>query len=334
MKQETFSSGWMFILEKECDCFTSFGFRKCGGATGPAGLRYHEGLMREVSVPHDWGVELTPSRDANTGRGGRPTSPYMPITSSPSGQHEVETFSVGWYRKHFTLDGTPENKRVFLEFEGVFRAYTLFINGIYIARHESGYTPAVFDITDQVNFAGDNVIAVRVDASQPEGWWYEGAGIYRPVHLHIKDQVYIPHYTTFVESDVSGKVKVSTAITNAMPEVEQTVSFLCDIKDMAGEVVAKAETSLTLSPLSDSPATLSLNIPSPCLWDVAHPYLYVAELTVLGRGFAEKETISFGFRSISFDADHGFFLNGKPLKIRGACMHQDFGGFGVAVPKR
>lgn len=333
MKQETFSSGWKFILEKEWDGFASFGFRKCGGATGPAGLRYHEGLMREVSVPHDWGMELTPSRAANTGRGGRPTSPYMPITSSPSGQHEVETFSVGWYRKHFTLDGVPENKRVFLEFEGVFRDYTLFINGIYMARHESGYTPAVFDITDQVNFAGDNVIAVRVDASQPEGWWYEGAGIYRPVHLFVKDQVYIPQYTTFVESDVSGGVKVSTTIANAMPEAEQTVSFLCHIKDMAGEVVAKAETSLTLSPLSKTPATLSLNIPSPCLWDVEHPYLYVAELTVLGQGFAEKETISFGFRSVSFDADHGFFLNGKPLKIRGACVHQDFGGFGVAVPK-
>ena len=333
MKLSLSTSPWKFILEKDIDCFPAFGFRKCGGATGPAGLRYHEGLMREVTVPHDWGMELSPSTAANTGRGGRPISPYQPLTVSPSGRHEEEAFSVGWYRKHFTLEGIPEGKRIFLEFEGVFRSYALFVNGIYMARHESGYTPAVFDITDQVNFDGDNVIALCADASQPEGWWYEGAGIYRPVHLYVKDQVYIPHYTTFVESNTKGRVKVSTALISALPQEEKNLRLACRIKDAKGQTVAKAEQNVVVPPLGKADCDFALQIPSPVLWDVDHPVLYVAEIEVLEGGSCEKEEISFGLREFYFDADKGFFLNGRHLKLRGACIHQDFGGFGVAVPK-
>ena len=331
--EQNLSSQWKFILEKDCDCFPSFGFRKCGGATGPAGLRYHEGLMREVDLPHDWGIELTPNTAANTGRGGRPTSPYLPLNLSPDGKHKEEVYSVGWYRKHFTLDGVAKNKRIFLEFEGVFRDYILFVNGIFMARHESGYTPAVFDITDQVNFEGDNVIALRVDASQPEGWWYEGAGIYRPVHLIIKDQVYIPHYTTFVESNREGEVKVTTAFENALPDQTPTILAECRIKDHEGNVVAQSQKTVTLPTLGKVPCDFSLKIPSPKLWEIENPYLYVAEIEILEGGFCEKEEFCFGLRAFHFDADKGFFLNGKPLKLRGACIHQDFGGFGVALPK-
>ena len=331
--EQNLSSQWKFILEKDCDCFPSFGFRKCGGATGPAGLRYHEGLMREVDLPHDWGIELTPNTAANTGRGGRPTSPYLPLNLSPDGKHKEEVYSVGWYRKHFTLDGVAKNKRIFLEFEGVFRDYVLFVNGIYMARHESGYTPAVFDITDQVDFEGDNVIALRVDASQPEGWWYEGAGIYRPVHLIIKDQVYIPHYTTFVESDTEGEVKVTTAFENALPDQTPTILAECRIKDHEGNVVAQSQKTVTLPTLGKVACDFPLKIPSPKLWEIESPYLYVAEIEILEGGFCEKEEIRFGLRAFYFDADKGFFLNGKSLKLRGACIHQDFGGFGVALPK-
>lgn len=333
MQYRNFSLGWKFILEKDCDCFPSFGFRKCGGATGPAGLRYHEGLMREVSLPHDWGMELDPSPLTNTEKGGRPISPYMSVTTSPDGRHKLETYPVGWYRKHFKLDGELSGKRIFLEFEGVFRDYSLFINGIYMARHESGYTPAVFDITDQVRFGEDNVIALRVDASQPEGWWYEGAGIYRPVHLHVKDQIYIPHHTTFVQSKPSGEVKISTALCSALEEAEQTVTLECRIKDGNGKVVAKEQATVSIPALGKADCGFALQISSPRLWDVENPYLYVAELEILEGGFEEKEEICFGIREFHFDADKGFFLNGKHLKLRGACMHQDFGGFGVAVPK-
>ena len=255
MKQN-FSFGWKFILEKDCGVFPAFGFRKCGGATGPAALRYHDGLMREVDIPHDWGMELTPDLSANTGRGARPISPYLPLNLSPDGSSHIEAASVGWYRKHFSLAGIPSDKRIFLEFEGVFRDYTLFVNGIYIDRHTSGYTPAFFDITDQVNFEGDNVVALRVDASQPEGWWYEGAGIYRPVHLHIQNQVYIPHHTTFITPSANGEVQVSTALYNAS-DVEKIATLSCVLRDKEGKEVASSQKEVSIPSLEKAPCSFS-----------------------------------------------------------------------------
>lgn len=321
---------WKFITERDAGEFVSFGMRKCGAATGPAAAFYHEGLMRSVDLPHDWAVELPPDLGANTGRGGRAVSRYMPLYVSSDGDNHLEVASVGWYRKHFAVEGA-EGKRIFLELEGVYRDYTLFVNGIYVDRHTSGYTPAWFDITDQVHPSGDNVVAVRVDASQPEGWWYEGAGIYRHVRLHIRDSVYIPEATTFVKADVSGRVEIASALRNASFEEGREACVVCTVRDADGRVMDEKRVELTVPPHGDALFGLTLSVPDPRLWDVKDPYLYAVSLR-LGEGEAD-EVIPFGFRHVSYDPDRGMFLNGRPIKIRGACVHQDFGGFGIALPE-
>lgn len=333
MQKINFDQNWKFILEKDCSVLPAFGFRKCGSATGPAGVCFHEGLMRDVDLPHDFAIEMLPNLKANTGRGGRPVSRYMPTHLAPDGDSHVECASVGWYRKHFSLEGVDEDKRIFLEFEGAYRDYTVFVNGIYIARHESGYTPAVYDVTDQVHFEGGNVISVRVDASQPEGWWYEGAGIYRHVNLLIKDAVYIPAYTTFVRADVTGEVRVSSAICNSLFTENKQADIACRVLDANGACVAEASLQVQAKANEQTEFGLSLFVKSPALWSPDEPNLYTAELCAKGRGFCQKERISFGFRSFAYDPNTGMTLNGKPIKVRGACVHQDFGGFGVALPE-
>lgn len=333
MQKINFDKGWKFILDKDCGMLASFGFRKCGSATGPAGVCFHEGLMRDVELPHDFAIEMPPSLKANTGRGGRPVSRYMPIHLAPDGDTHVESASVGWYRKHFSLEGIKESKRIFLAFEGAYRDYTVFLNGIYIDRHESGYTPAVLDITDQVYFKGDNVLAVRVDASQPEGWWYEGAGIYRHVHLLVKDEVYFPEFTTFVKAEASGKVTVSSVLCNASFTKSKKATVTCRIFDASGACVAQTSQSIAISAAGQTAFSLSLDAGAVCPWSPDEPYLYTAELCAGGEGFWQTEQTRFGFRSFSYDPHEGMRLNGKPFKVRGACVHQDFGGFGVAVPE-
>ncbi|MBP5209331.1 MAG: DUF4982 domain-containing protein [Clostridia bacterium] len=343
---------WLFLFDRDSGEFASFGLRKCGAATGPAAVFYHEGLMRRVDVPHDWGVELAPDRRANTEAGARPISPFVPADRSPDGDTHLPTYAVGWYRRHIPLDDSDRPRRVLLEFEGVFRDYILFVNGVYIDRHASGYTAAVFDVTEVMR-PGDNVVAVRVDASQPEGWWYEGAGIYRHVRMILTDEVYIPCGATFVKARVSGAVTVETTVYSAS-DAERKMTLRCRVLDAAGACVASADAALSVPPRGTAPCALSCTVPAPRLWSVDDPALYRAVLEALTDGPSDPapeekqartssasaeesepllldETV-FGFREVVFDPDRGMFLNGRHLKLRGACLHQDFGGFGVALP--
>lgn len=329
MKKINLDRDWKFILDKDCGMYVSYGFRKCNGATGPAAVGYHEGMMRSVDLPHDWGIELLPDRRANTANGARPVNTYVPIWRSPDCDAHIECSPVGWYRKHFSVENMFENQRVYLEFEGVFRNYDVFVNGIYIDHHSSGYTAAVFDITDQVHISEDNVIAVRVDASQPEGWWYEGAGIYRHVNLIIKDEVYIPNYTTFVKTKNTGEVDINTAVYNSSSQ-SKNLNIQCRILDKEGICVEEKSVCVDALSHTETKCSFACDIKSPNLWNIDSPYLYTAELFINSN---IAESVKFGFREITFDADKGMFLNGKHIKVHGACIHQDFGGFGVALPE-
>ncbi|MBO5790254.1 MAG: DUF4982 domain-containing protein, partial [Clostridia bacterium] len=165
----------------------------------------------------------------------------------------------------------------------------------------------------------------------PEGWWYEGAGIYRHVRLLIKDEVYFPKYTTFIKPDVSGKVELSSALCNASFKEDKQADLTCRIFDASGACVAEASQSAKVPMRGQAEFAFSLDVKDAHLWSPDDPYLYVAELCAKGRGFCQKERISFGFRSFAYDPNEGMRLNGKPFKVRGACVHQDFGGFGVAL---
>ena len=332
-KTISFDKGWKFVLDKDCGMFAAYGFRKCTSATGPADVSYHEGLMQSVDLPHDWGIELLPDKRANPSNACRPISRYIPQTSVFDCDSHIDSASVGWYRKHFTVKKLCENQRVFLEFEGVFRDYAVFVNGIYIDRHNSGYTSAIFDITDQIIVSKDNVVAVRVDATQPEGWWYEGAGIYSHVNLIVKSEVYIPQYSTFVTTKNTGEVNVSTAIYNSS-YAQKTLQLECRLSDNGKLCAETKRIKATLLPRKETEFSFDFHVDSPNLWDTDSPYLYTSELYIGEEAVSADDTVRFGFREFSFDADRGMFLNGKPIKIRGACIHQDFGGFGVALPER
>lgn len=323
MQKINFNKDWYFTLENNLDAFNVFGFAKYREAGGAPSRHYKNPNWQKVNVPHDWAITLAPNKDANTFAGAFPNTFYHRFMTERKANLE-EVFNTGWYRKEFFVDEAFENKRVFLEFEGVFRDAMFWINGSYIDRHTSGYTSFVFEITDHL-VKGENCVAVRVDSSQPEGWFYEGAGIYRNVNMLVGESVYFKKYKTFVKSCLSGKVDVSAILVNdTQNPVSKSVVF--EIKDKDNNTVCTKSQSVEISPFEEKHIECDLHIDNVNEWSVDSPYLYTLNIDA-----EDKESVTFGIREFEFDSDKGFFLNGKPLKIRGACVHQDFGGVGVAL---
>ncbi len=323
MQKINFNKDWYFTLENNLDAFNVFGFAKYREAGGAPSRHYKNPNWQKVNVPHDWAITLAPNKDANTFAGAFPNTFYHRFMTHRKANLE-EVFNTGWYRKEFFVDEAFENKRVFLEFEGVFRDAMFWINGSYIDRHTSGYTSFVFEITDHL-VKGENCVAVRVDSSQPEGWFYEGAGIYRNVNMLVGESVYFKKYKTFVKSCLSGKVDVSAILVNdTQNPVSKSVVF--EIKDKDNNTVCTKSQSVEISPFEEKHIECDLHIDNVNEWSVDSPYLYTLNIDA-----EDKESVTFGIREFEFDSDKGFFLNGKPLKIRGACVHQDFGGVGVAL---
>ncbi len=327
--------GWRFHFGHATDPSKDFGydgqdlFSKTGGMFRPSRPRFDDSSWRVINLPHDWAVELPFKNDRKLADHG----------FKPLGREYPET-SIGWYRRVFEIPASDSGKRLSIEFEGVFRDSIVALNGIYLGRHASGYTPFRYDVTDFANFGGENVLLVRVDATLGEGWFYEGAGIYRHVWLTKTDPLHVAPWGTFVRSEVQGataSVTISTEVENqsAQTRVFNVVSRFVD-KD--GNIVSKTETqSMQALPGASLTVTAEAKIEHPLLWSLEEPNLYRALTTVedanSGRATDHYAT-TFGIRTLKFDADHGFFLNGKPVKIQGTCNHQDFAGVGAALPDR
>ena len=324
MKKINFNNDWSFKYGSQLDAFVNYGFGKYSEATGAAAMYYEYSDWDKIDLPHDYAVCLPKETLANTMAGGRAVSHFARFFSEEhTNLEKVE--NIGWYRKSFIADAELSGKRIFIEFEGVFRDSTVWVNGVYIDRHTSGYTGFIYEITDHILIGEENSIAVRVDSDQPEGWWYEGAGIYRNVFLVIGEPIYIKNDTAFVKSDVSGSVAAEAVIVNDT-ELDVCKTVLWEIVDASGDVVASASTECTLPAYEETAVASNLKIESPILWDLDNPYLYTMRISV-----GDSLAVRFGVRECKFDANLGFFLNGKPVKINGACVHQDFGGVGVAL---
>ncbi len=324
MKKISFNRDWRFALENDIDGFNTFGFAKYSDSTGAAARFYDNSNWQKVDLPHDWALTLEKDQGANTFAGAYPNTHYHRFMSEHASKAK-DIYNIGWYRKQFFFDPEWKGKRIWIEFEGIFRDAIVWVNGVYLDRHNSGYTSFAIDITDHL-LDGENSVAVRVDSDQPEGWWYEGAGIYRNVNLMIGEPIYFKYCKTFVRSEIDGSVHVSSVLVNdTEAECERIVDF--KVIDRDGNEVASAKSAVSLSPYSEASVESELKIASPKLWSTEEPYLYTLEAVMGGERTAE----TFGIRSIAFDADRGFLLNGKPLKIRGSCVHQDFGGVGVAL---
>ncbi len=324
MKKTLFNKNWRFAFESELDEFNTYGY-KYSDAEGAASRFYPYSNWEPVDLPHDWAVRLEKSRDANTFAGAYPNTHYHRFMTERRSEAEKK-FNVGWYRKEFEYDPAWDGKRVFIEFEGIFRDSIVWVNGVYLDRHASGYTSFSLELTDHL-FPGEiNSVAVRVDSDQPEGWWYEGAGIYRNVYLKVCEPVYFKYCSTAVRTQLDGTVAVSAEIVNDTAEaVEKTVKW--SIANENGATVAEICKEIALPAFGEAVADGELKIADPRLWSIDDPYLYTLRMSV-GE---EEDSVRFGVRTVAFDSEKGFLLNGVPQKLRGACVHQDFGGVGVAL---
>ncbi len=292
---------------------------------------YDDTGWRKLDLPHDWAVELPFVHDD----GGNGDSPLRSHGYKPLGRRYPET-SVGWYRREFEIPASDVGRRIWVEFDGGFRDVLVFVNGCFIGRNDNGYAPFRFDLTDLLSYGAKNYVVLRVDASFGDGWFYEGAGIYRHVWLTKTDAVHLGKWDSTVRSTVSGnsaELALSTVVQNESAQaVSAKVSW--KILDASGATVATAESPAQSIPVNGlSPYTATARLANPALWSVDEPNLYSAIVTVEAGGSArDAERVTFGVRTAVFDADRGFLLNGKTLKIQGTCNHPDHAGVGAALP--
>ena len=329
--------GWKFAFGNAADPVKDFG---CGTEyfnyltkaasihnEGPYSAKFDDSSWQQVRLPHDWAATL----------------PYAPQASHSHGYKTVgfkypET-SVGWYRKSLTVGPEDEGKRIFLQFDGIFRDARVWFNGFYLGNEPSGYLTQVYDVSEYVHFGGENLICVRADATLEEGWFYEGAGIYRDVWLLKRGEVGVAPFGTFVRASLSAPydravLQVETRVENgALLPRKCLVQHI--LLDADGHEVGRTQPSaLSLEAKQTLALEQRLEVDRPRLWDTENPYLYKVQtlVSVDGRVVDSYETVT-GFREVAFDADKGFLLNGKPLKLKGVNMHQDHAGVGAAIPE-
>ncbi len=338
-EQLVFDFGWKFTFGHGADPTKDLGFgfgQSDFSKTGDfkfAKAGFDDSYWRLLDLPHDWAVELPfVHDDAGTGDSQLRAHGYKPL-----GRRYPET-SVGWYRREFEIPTSDAGRRIWVEFDGVFRDALVFVNGCFIGRNDNGYVPFRFDLTDFLAYGAKNYIVLRVDASFGDGWFYEGAGIYRHVWLVKTDAVHLGKWDSTVRSSVKGETARLALSTIVQNESDQPVNAKARWKllDATGALVAVAESPMQSIPDWDSrPFSAVATLSNPSLWGVGEPNLYSAVLTVESGGkVRDTERVIFGIRTAVFDPDKGFFLNGKPLKIQGTCNHQDHAGVGSALPDR
>jgi len=335
--------GWRFHLGHAQDPAQDFGFgatqtayaKAAALAPEPASPAYDDSLWSPVALPHDWGVELPFIAPVNLDPAVK-VDPRAAHGYKPLGREFPET-SVGWYRLVLPLATSDLGKRISLEFDGVFRDCLVFVNGYVLAENHSGYAPFRVDLTDVAVYGGANVILLRVDASQGEGWFYEGAGVYRHVWLVKTDPVHVPQWGTFVRTSMAGdlaSLSIQTEVANE-GDLERDCDVVTTVIDPAGRAIAAVRGSVHAGAWSVARLDQSLSAPHPALWSLETPNLYRAETEIRVAGqTVDRYSTPFGIRDIRFDPDQGFFLNGRSVKLKGTCNHQDHAGLGVALPDR
>lgn len=294
---ENFNSGWKFEL--------------CRDSITPSEVEFDDSSWRGLSLPHDWSVESRPS-----------PSLYSCTGYFPGG--------MGWYRKHFTVsDNMPAH---YLCFEGVYNRSEVYVNGTLVGKRPNGYVSFYYDITPYLR-PGDNVVAVKVDHTrEADSRWYTGSGIYRDVYLISSGETHLSPW------GLGWKAKSITP-SKALVEVEYSVDIKSGTKGLAAEVFIKNHEGKIVAKgrraLSGNTGKMTLGISKPRLWDIDSPYLYSLELNLLENGKRiDYASCNLGLRTLEFDPDKGFSLNGRNRKVKGVCLHHDAGVLGAVVPRQ
>lgn len=327
------NNDWTFSLGHAADKSKDFGhgteyftqFAKVlsnNGNNGPISPEFDDSGWQKVSLPHDWVVDLPFSAEASHSHGYKCIGWKYPESS------------VGWYRKHIFIPAEDASKRILIEFEGIFRDSEVFCNGIYMGHERSGYASRVYDMTEYVKFGEDNLITVRVDASMEEGWFYEGAGIYRNVYLHKTAQTAVEPYGVMLRNfrfnpnrsrvTIVSDVRIDNLVQQGNVLVAQS------LLDAEGRSVATAFAS-------NGERRIELEVLSPRLWSLDSPYLYTLRTCVYKDNYGVENLLDvydvrIGIRDAVFDPRQGFMLNGYKVELKGCDLHLDHAGVGVGVP--
>jgi beta-galactosidase len=300
---EKFDFDWKFLL---------------GDTAVASAVNYDDSKWEDVQLPHDWSIKL-------------------PLNKKNGGAMGFLPGGIGWYRKTFSIPNNYNGKKVVIAFDGVYHQSDVYINGKHLGFHPYGYTGFEYDLTPYLNFGRQNTIAVRVDHSNsPSSRWYSGSGIYRHVWLKITNAVHVAtwgtYITTPVVSESSGEIKIATTIKNNSSH-NGNLQVINKIISADGKEVVAAKTSTSIQNGKEGIVDQSMHVPNPRLWSIEKPYLYTMETTVRVNGkTTDQYKTSFGIRSLTFDANKGLFLNGRNIKLKGFCIHQDAGSLGTAVP--
>jgi beta-galactosidase len=304
--RDSFDFGWKFLQSD---------------APGAQMPNFADPTWRDVDLPHDWSIDGPVAENAPSSGNGA----YLPT-------------GIGWYRKRFRLPAADRNRVVLLEFDGVYQNSEVWINGQYLGLRPYGFVPFAYELTPYLKFDAENVVAVKVDNSrQTNCRWYSGSGIYRHTWLSITNPVRVAHWGTFITcpnvSKTSAIVEVKTRIANDRKAASQC-TLTTELVDKDGKAVATMETSQTMAAQGEYEFVQQLSVDKPSLWSPANPYLYTARSTVHDTGqVVDVYETPVGIREAIFDAKRGFLLNGERIKLNGACIHQEAGCVGSAVPE-
>jgi beta-galactosidase len=305
---KSFNDGWKFYL---------------GDATGAQQTSFSDSAWTSLTVPHDWSPAL--GFDKNSPGGG--DSGFI-------------NGGVGWYRKSFALDSSYAGKRILIEFDGVYMNSQVWINGTSLGTWPYGYTTFQYDLTQYVKTDGSaNVVAVRVDNKQPNSRWYTGSGIYRNVWLTALNPVHVTYNGGFITTPT---VSATSAAVSAATEIENlgtssaSVKVKASVYDPSGTLVDSITNAASdVAANGKATVTQSITVSNPKLWSIESPTLYQAKIELLvGDQSVDTYTVPIGLRWTKFDPNTGFYLNDKPVKIWGNCMHHDLGAIGSAVNYR
>lgn len=305
--KESFDFDWLFSLSDKLEY------------ANPSYIESND-AWESVQLPHDWNIKMQFDSKGNG------SAAYLPE-------------SVGWYRKHFTIPMSSKSKRVMIMFDGIFHQSDVYLNGHHLGFRPYGFCSIYYDMTPYLNFGSDNVIAVRANCTGERPRWYAGSGIYRHAWIISTKPIHVATYGTYITTpdatEQQATIHISTTIDNESKQSQQ-VSVEQKIINTEGKTIATTKKASTkIDPNQHGCISQSVVLSSPHLWSVDTPTLYTMITTVK----AEGETVdiyktSFGIRTIQFDKDKGFSINGKHLKLKGLCLHQDNGSMGTAVPDR
>lgn len=321
-----FAFGHLFDAAKDFQTGTGYFsyFAKAAYGDGAAAADFDDRHWRTLNLPHDWAVELPFDSTASKSHGYKAIGRNFPSSS------------VGWYRKKIFIPKTDEGKRISIAFDGVYRNFSVWVNGFYLGNEPSGYTGVEYNLSEYLNYGGENTISVRVDASMEEGWFYEGAGIYRHVWLNKTKPVHVVTNGTFVTTQLNNNNATINAAVTVINEGKTVQQFHLKqtVVDADGNKVAEASTQhASLIAFAQQEIKSQLTVNNPKLWSLESPHLYKLITEIIKEDAVEDSySTTFGIRTIHFDAKQGFFLNGKKIKITGTNNHQDHAGVGVAVP--